>query len=148
ICTPSGLSQLRLLDSLTKLFGELARSNPTLLVIEDVHWADPATRAFVSFLARNVVAEPLALLLTVRTDELHRQHPLRPLLAELARLPTVARLDLEPLGEDDLGEILARLAGAPLPLSVVHSIAERSGGNPFFAEQLLAVGGDQPDGAG
>src|SRR5690606_40317705 len=126
ICTPSGLSQLRLLDSLTKLFGELARSNPTLIVIEDAHWADPATRAFVSYLARNVVADPLALILTVRTDELHRQHPLRPLLAELARLPTVARLDVEPLDESDLAELLAGLAGSPLPRRVVRGIADRS----------------------
>jgi hypothetical protein len=143
--TTSGLTQLRFFDSLVKLFGDLTASHPTLLVIEDVHWADPATRAFVSYFARNVVSDPVALVLTVRTDELHRRHPLRATLAELARLPTVSRLDLEPLDADDLGELLAGLAGTPLPRAAVRRIAERSGGNPFYAEQLLALGGGQSD---
>ena len=143
--TTSGLTQLRFFDSLVKLFSELTTAHPTLLVIEDVHWADPATRAFVSYFARNVVSDPVALVLTVRTDELHRRHPLRATLAELGRLPTVARLDLEPLDTDDLGDLLAGLAGTPLPRATVRRIAERSGGNPFYAEQLLALGGGRID---
>jgi DNA-binding CsgD family transcriptional regulator len=143
--TTSGLTQLRFFDSLVKLFGELTAAHPTLLVIEDVHWADPATRAFVSYFARNVVSDPVALVLTVRTDELHRRHPLRATLAELGRLPTVSRLDLEPLDTDDLGDLLAGLAGTPLPRAAVRRIAERSGGNPFYAEQLLALDGGRAD---
>lgn len=143
--TTSGLTQLRFFDSLVKLFGDLAATAPVLLVVEDVHWADPATRAFVSYLARNVVSEPLAVVLTVRTDELHRKHPLRTTLAELGRLPTVARLDLDPLDSAELGDLLAELAGTPLPRAAVRRIAERSGGNPFYAEQLLALGGGRID---
>ncbi|HWL43860.1 MAG TPA: AAA family ATPase [Ilumatobacter sp.] len=143
--TTSGLTQLRFFDSLVKLFGELSAVQPVLLAIEDLHWADPATRAFVSYVARNVVSDPVALVLTVRTDELHRRHPLRTTLAELGRLPTVSRLDLDPLDTDDLGELLAALSGTPLPRAAVRRIAERSGGNPFYAEQLLALGGGRPD---
>lgn len=143
--TTSGLTQLRFFDSLVKLFGELAAAHPVLLVIEDAHWADPASRAFVSYLARNIVSDPVALVLTVRTDEVHRRHPLRTTLAELGRLPTVTRRDLEPLDADDLAELLAALAGTPLPQATVRQIAERSGGNPFYAEQLLEVGGGRAD---
>jgi DNA-binding CsgD family transcriptional regulator len=139
----SGLSQLRLLDALVRMFNELSTHHPTLLIIEDLHWSDASTRAFVSFLCRNLTPQRLGLVLTTRTDELHRKHPLRPLLGELTRLPVVKRIDLEPLSVDDLGDLMAGLQGARPPRVAVRRIADRSGGNPFFAEQLLAVGADR-----
>ena len=139
----SGLSQLRLLDALVRMFNELSTHHPTLLIIEDLHWSDPSTRAFVSFLCRNLTPQRLGLVLTTRTDELHRKHPLRPLLGELTRLPVVKRIDLEPLSVDELGDLMAGLQGARPPRVAVRRIADRSGGNPFFAEQLLAVGADR-----
>jgi DNA-binding CsgD family transcriptional regulator len=140
----SGLSQLRLLDALVRLLTELGRHRPTVTVIEDVHWADPSTRAFVSFFSRNVPPhQRLGVVLTTRTDEMHRSHPLRPLLGELTRLPVVERIDLGPLSPDELGDLITAVQGSRPPRSAVQRIADRSGGNPFFAEQLLAVGADR-----
>lgn len=143
--TTTGLAQLRLFDSLVRLFGRLARRQPTMVVFEDLHWADGSTRAFLSFLCRNLARQPLAVLLTVRADELHRRHPLRPLLGELTFLPATERIELGGLEVDELGQLLANRHGAPLPRSAVRRIARRSGGNPFFAEQLWTVGAENPD---
>ena len=63
------------------------RSEPVLLVIEDLHWADSSTRWFVRFLARTICSERMLVVGTYRSDELHRRHPLRPLLAELGARP-------------------------------------------------------------
>jgi hypothetical protein len=147
--TTSGLAQLRLFDALARLFADLAGQRPTMVVIEDVHWADPSTQVFLSFLCRNLPARPFALAVTARTDELHRRHPLRPLLGELAHLPSVRAIELGPLDVAEIAELLAWRHGAPMPRDAVGGIARRSGGNPFYAEQLfrtIAWGGTMDGG--
>ncbi|HEX8135249.1 MAG TPA: LuxR family transcriptional regulator, partial [Actinomycetes bacterium] len=73
-------------------------------------------------------------------DELHRRHPLRPLLAELVRLPQVERLELASFTRSELAEHLEAIAGASLSTGQLDGIYTRSEGNPFYAEQLLAAG--------
>src|SRR5688572_8616843 len=86
---PDASSQAQVFEALLALFDRLG---PVVLVIEDLHWADPSTRDFLVFLVRNARTEPLFLLATYRSDELHRRHPLRPVLAELERAPRVERV--------------------------------------------------------
>jgi len=78
--------QLPLFEALLEVIDALSASRPLVLILEDMHWADRSTSTFISFLVRGVRDERLGVLLTYRTDELHRRHPLRPLLAELERL--------------------------------------------------------------
>ena len=83
-------------------------------MLEDLHWADPSTRDFLVFLVRSARTEQLCLLVTYRSDELHRRHPLRPVLAELERVPGVqriARRALQPPG----GRRPARRASSTVP---------------------------------
>jgi DNA-binding CsgD family transcriptional regulator/tetratricopeptide (TPR) repeat protein len=82
----------------------------------------------------------VTLAVSYRSDELHRRHPLRPLLAELVRLPGVERLELAPFTRAELAEHLEAIAGARLPAEQLEGIHARSEGNPFYAEQLLAAG--------
>ena len=81
---------------------------PLVLVIEDLHWADRATRDFLSFLLRSARRERLVLVATYRADELHRRHPLRPFLAEAERLDGVERVELRPFSRL---ELVAQLTG-------------------------------------
>ena len=81
-----------------------------MLVLEDLHWADPSTRDFLTFLVRSARTEPLALIATYRSDEMHRRHPLRPVLAELERAQGVERLGLDRFSLD---EVEAQLTGDP-----------------------------------
>jgi ATP/maltotriose-dependent transcriptional regulator MalT len=134
--------QLQLFEALLELLDLLSRNQPLLLVIEDAHWADRATRSFIAFLSRALRAERVLVLLTYRTDELHRRHPLRPLLAELDRAEHARRIELAPFDRAELAEALADILGrAPEP-RLIERLLDRTEGNPLFVEELLAAGLD------
>jgi DNA-binding CsgD family transcriptional regulator len=133
-----GLMPGRLFELLLGVVHRLAARGPLLLVVEDLHWADQSTRDLLGFLVRNSRAGVM-LVLTYRSDELHRRHPLRPFLAELDRSGRAERLELGRLGRHELGELLAGILGEPAPPVLVGEILARSEGNPFFAEELLAA---------
>lgn len=132
------VGQLQLFDAVYGLLCELAEQRPVLLVLEDLHWADASTRYLLSFLLSRLRSQRLLVIGTYRSDDLHRSHPLRPLLNELVRLPAVRRLDLAPLSAIDARSFVAALAD-DLPDDVLLEVADRSDGNPFFAEELIAV---------
>jgi tetratricopeptide (TPR) repeat protein len=133
-------SQLRLFEALLGLLGRLAAEAPLVVVLEDVHWADASTRDLLVFLAHNLQRTGVVVIATYRTDELHRQHPLRPVLARLVRGETVERIDVAPFDRDELALLLEGiLDDAPDP-ELLERVFERSQGNAFFAEELLAAG--------
>jgi ATP/maltotriose-dependent transcriptional regulator MalT len=127
-----------LFEHLLGALHRMAERRPVLLVVEDVHWADRSTRHLLSFLVRNLRAG-VCVVLTYRSDDLHRRHPLRPFLAELGRSGLAERLELARLGRRELTALLAGILGAEPPPALVTEIMTRSGGNPFFAEELLAA---------
>ncbi|HEX6338240.1 MAG TPA: AAA family ATPase [Jiangellaceae bacterium] len=135
----SKLGQLRLFDAVLGALTDIAADQTVVLAIEDLHWADPSTRDLLSFLLSRVGRQRLLVVATYRSDDLHRQHPLRPLLAELVRLPVVERLDLKPFDHDDARTFVRALADETLDDDAVDRVAERSEGNAFFAEELLAA---------
>jgi DNA-binding CsgD family transcriptional regulator/tetratricopeptide (TPR) repeat protein len=137
---PSG--QLRLFEAALELIDRLSESGPLVLILEDMHWADRSTRAFVAFLARSLRQERVVLVLTYRSDELHRRHPLRPLLSELERLERARRVELEPFDRGELGEALADILGAQPDRPLIERLFARSEGNPLYTEELLAAGLD------
>jgi DNA-binding CsgD family transcriptional regulator/tetratricopeptide (TPR) repeat protein len=116
----------------------VAERGPLLVVVEDLHWADQSTRDLLGFLVRNLRGG-VALVLTYRSDELHRRHPLRPFLAELDRSGRAERLELGRLDRQALAGLLAAILGEPPPPVLAGEILARSEGNPFFAEELLAA---------
>ncbi|GDY31966.1 helix-turn-helix transcriptional regulator [Gandjariella thermophila] len=144
--TAQDMGQLQLFDAAHGLLGELAEQRCVLLVVEDVHWAEASTRNLLSFLLARLRAQRLLVLVSYRADDLHRTHPLRLLLAELVRLPAVERLELAPFGPEDARAFVSALADGTLPESAVAQIAERSEGNAFFAEELVAAYADCADG--
>jgi DNA-binding CsgD family transcriptional regulator len=128
----------RLFELLLGVLHRLAEGRGLVLVVEDLHWADRSTRDLLAFLHHNLRG-PVALVLTYRSDELHRRHPLRPFLAELERGGRAERLELGPLDRRALAGLLAGILGQPAPAALVEEVLTRSGGNPFFAEELLAA---------
>jgi DNA-binding CsgD family transcriptional regulator/tetratricopeptide (TPR) repeat protein len=135
-------AQGRVFEALLTLLNLLGRDEPVLLSIEDIHWADASTRAFLVFLARSLRAERVLVVASYRPDELHRRHPLRRLLAELERGQRARHIDLTPLSRDELAQQLSDILGAPADDALISRLYARSEGNPFFAEELLAAGLD------
>jgi DNA-binding CsgD family transcriptional regulator len=140
------LGQLRLFDAVLGALTELAADRTVVLAIEDLHWADPSSRDLLSFVLSRIGRQRLLVVATYRSDDLHRRHPLRPLLAELVRLPVVERLDLQPFDPDAARVFVRALADDTVDEDAVSSVAERSEGNAFFAEELLAAAAIQPGG--
>ncbi|MGW0613146.1 helix-turn-helix transcriptional regulator [Streptomyces sp. NPDC002788] len=132
--------RLRLFEAMAGLLADVADLAPLLLVLEDLHWADQSSRDLLRFLlGRGVLRRRLAVFASYRSDDLHRRHPLRPLLAELIRLPAVERLELRPLADSDVDRLVRALERRPLPDATVRRIVERAEGNAFYAEELLAA---------
>jgi DNA-binding CsgD family transcriptional regulator len=146
----TGLARQQMFGEVLGLLAELAAAAPVLLVLEDLHWADASTRDLVTFLSRMLHRERVALIGTYRTDDLHRRHPLRPVVAELLRLPGVIAVDLAPLAPSALAEHLsAALAGyaagsGRVDATALNDIVARAEGNAYYAEELLtaSVNGD------
>jgi DNA-binding CsgD family transcriptional regulator/tetratricopeptide (TPR) repeat protein len=114
--------------------------NRVLLVIEDVHWADHATRDLLTLLLTRGFATDVSLLLTYRSDDLHRRHPLHETLAYWARLEGVRHLHLGPLADGAISDLVRGLAAEP-SAEVVADVTRRAEGNPFFAEELAMAAG-------
>ncbi|MFG2243777.1 BREX system ATP-binding domain-containing protein [Spirillospora sp. NPDC048823] len=148
----SELGQQQLFGAVLGLLGELAADRTVLLVLEDLHWADRSTRHLLTFLSRVLQRERVCLVGTYRSDDLHRRHPLRPVVAELLRLPNVTGVEVRPFGPGETAEYLAELSrgSAPVTAEVVERVHRRSEGNPFYAGELYAAGLDGAglDGAG
>ncbi|WP_395726055.1 AAA family ATPase [Nakamurella sp.] len=117
---------------------------PLVLMIEDLHWADPSSRDVLKFLVARMRAEHLLLVASYRTDDLHRRHPLRPVLSELLRHPRVDHIDLAPFSRDELAQFGAAITGRPVPEPNLMQVLRRSEGNAYFAQELL----ESQDGGG
>ncbi|HET8625891.1 MAG TPA: AAA family ATPase, partial [Thermomicrobiales bacterium] len=131
-------SQAALFAAVRDYLAALAARRPLVLLLDDLHWADPGSLDLLRVLARGLAGTPLLLLATYRRDELTRRHPLYALLPLLVREARAARLDLRPLDEAGLRALVAGYALPPedeAPL--VAYLRERSEGNPFFAGELL-----------
>ena len=132
-----GLVQQQLFGAVLGLLTELAGAAPVLLILEDLHWADQSTRDLVTFLSRMLHNERLALVATYRSDDLHRRHPLRPLIAELQRLPDVTLIELGPLSSSAMTTLLSGLSAKPLEARAIDQMINRAEGNAYYAEELL-----------
>jgi ATP/maltotriose-dependent transcriptional regulator MalT len=108
-----------------------------VVVLEDFHWSDQTSQELVHYLARAIARDRLLLIVTYRTDELHRRHPLTHLIAQLTRDRLFQTIRLAPLTPDELASMLEATLEQPLPGPFVETLYERTGGNPFFAEELL-----------
>lgn len=130
----------RLFDRTARLIERLAEDRTLVLVVEDLHWSDRSTRDLLAYLIRTLHRARVLVLATYRSDDLHRRHPLRPYLAELERLRTVQRLELERFGPAETAAQLAGILGVATPDRVlVDRIHRRAEGNPFFVEQLASA---------
>jgi tetratricopeptide (TPR) repeat protein len=133
-------AQTRLFEYLLRILTELCQGSPVLLAAEDLHLADRSTLDLLSFLVRNLSDEPVMIVVTFRSEELPGHQPVREFLAEQGRDRRVQRIELTGFGREELTVKLGDLLGAPPSEDVVESILVRSGGNPFFTEELIASG--------
>ena len=132
-------SQHALFDQATQFFHQLTERQPTVVVLEDLHWADPGTIEFLRYLARQSRQHRLLLVATHRSDELQRQHPLAVQLPLLVRESDAERVELRPLDVDGHRQLIrSRYQLSASDQSRLENYLQSHGeGNPLFAGELL-----------
>lgn len=132
----------RLFDAISTTLAAVSRHRPAVVVVEDVHWADAATRDLLASLVQSLGAANILLVATERTGAVTRTHPLRTWLAEQRRFPTVTSLTLGGLSPHELAEQATGILGYEPDDALIEDLAVRTGGNPYFAQELLLADGD------
>jgi ATP/maltotriose-dependent transcriptional regulator MalT len=139
--------QARLFEAILGFIDALSRAVPSVVVIDDLQWADTATLELLQFLLRNARGSKVMFVLLVRTDDLDSAPDSRRFLAELDRDTGVDRLELQPLEREEARELLAARGASGVSPERLDDLQRRSGGNPFYLEQLASAT-DSGDGAG
>jgi DNA-binding SARP family transcriptional activator len=126
--------RFRLFDDLSSTLHDAARSTPLVLVLEDLHWADPASLLALQFVARTIRGSRVLIVGTYRDEDLGRTHPFAPVLGQLRRERLCELVQLRGLDADGVGALVRAAAADESLAQVLH---EETGGNPFFVQELL-----------
>ncbi|NUS72382.1 MAG: AAA family ATPase [Corynebacteriales bacterium] len=138
----SETAHARFFQTVLTLIERLAQQEPVVLVCEDAHWADASSRDLLGFLIRSLRTSPVLIVISYRSDELHRTHPLRAMLAELTRLDQVTSVNVPRLARAEVAEQLQGILGQFPDLTVLDMVFSRSEGIPLFVEALAEAGED------
>ncbi|MET9519885.1 AAA family ATPase [Streptomyces sp. NPDC002994] len=128
----------RLFELTVRLLERITADRTVVLALEDLHWADTSTRHLLAYLFRTLRRGRLVVVGTYRADDIHRRHPLRPLLAELDRLRTVRRIELSRFNRLEVHRQLTGILAAEPETALVEEVFTRSDGNAFFVEELAS----------
>ncbi len=129
------------LDDGIALVREAVADRRTLLVLEDLHWADSESLTLFERLAEPECG-PLTIVGTYRPDAVHRRHPVSELLPRLERRHAVTHVRLGRLAPGEVGAFLAAVYGRAPSYRVIEALHTRTGGNPYFLEELLSAAGE------
>lgn len=132
-------ARFRLFDSIAALFARAATRRPLVLILEDMHWADQSSLLLLEFLARQLQAIPLLVVVSYRDVELSPQDPLTSTLGKLVREPVSERIELGGLSEPDIARLIELSTGVAPPERLVSAVAQESEGNPFFIGQIARL---------
>lgn len=147
VITPGGAGSGQLHEAVAVLLETLSRDEPIVLVIEDLHWVDAASLAMLRFLLRSLGSSRLLVLLTYRTDDVPRGHPLRGFLSEAERDRQAERRELSRLTWSEVRDLVRSLIVDETPSErVLETVFLRSDGVPFFVEELVGIDGCRDEG--
>ncbi len=136
--TDAASDRTRLFDAVDALLAQISGNSPLLLVLDDLHWADPATLGLLRWILSSERGGPMLVVGIYRDTDVDRRHPLSELLADLRRDPRVERVALRGLEEQAIGALLHDRAGHDAPPEFVTALHDETDGNPFFAEEVVA----------
>lgn len=138
-CHGDQIDQAALVAAVHRTLRHVSRAQPTVVVLEDLHWANAATLDLLPKLAALAGDDALLLVGTYRGEELPRGHPLRSMRTELRRGGRLVEVVLRPLAVAETAELLTALLERDADPAFVAAIHDRSEGLPFFIEELIAA---------
>ena len=141
---PAEFGQGQLFEAIHALIAAAGAERPLALVIEDLQWADRSTRDLLTFLIKNARGQRIVFVVSFRSDELHRGHALHSFVTDLERTGGAERIEVGPFTPAEIAAQVAAIQDAEPDPWLASRLAERSEGNPFFAEELLAATDEGP----
>ncbi len=126
-----------LFNSYCDFIARIARENPAVLIVDDLHWADDSTLALLRHLAKRLPALPVLIVAVYRDGEVYRSELLERTLEQLLRARTAISVALRGFGREDVGQMLSNLVGQAPPVPIVDEFQRETEGNPFFVEELF-----------
>jgi len=132
-------ARFRLFDSITTMFRSAAQTQPLVLVLDDLHWADKPSLLLLEFLARQISDSSLMVVGTYRDAEVSLEDPLFETLAQLSRNQSFHRQSLGGLAPADVGEFILAVNGSNASQNLVDAIHSHTEGNPFFMNEVIRL---------
>jgi DNA-binding SARP family transcriptional activator len=136
-------ARFRLFDGIAGFLKRASDTQPLVLVLDDLHWADEGSLRLLEFLAREAGDARLLLIGTYRDVELSRRHPLSQTLAELTRERLFERIVLRGLNSEDVAAFIEATWGASPPPALVSAVHSQTEGNPFFVTEVVRLLGQE-----
>ncbi len=138
--TETEQARFRLFDSVTAVLADASKARPTVIVLDDLHWADEPSLRLLSFVARRLADSGLLLVGTYRDVELGRHHHLAETLRDLAGVDAARRVSLRGLAPRAIADYIELTAGVERPpADLAMAIADQTGGNPFFIAEVVRL---------
>ena len=136
-------ARFRLFESIAKFLCNAAQSQPLMLVLDDLHWADQPSLMMLQYLVRRIAQSRILLLGCYRDMNLSRQHPLSETLAQLSREPVFLRETLRGLDLEDTARFIQSATDGPPSHDLVEAIYSHTEGNPFFTSEVIRLLSDR-----
>lgn len=134
---PAEQARLRLYQAVAQFMEAIASDSGLLLILDDLHWADPASFDLLCHIARHRPGSRVLVLGAYRVGEITHHAASERARADLNRLRVLTTIALHPLSAQEIAELSASILGARLDPAASRLVYEHSEGNPFFAEELL-----------
>ena len=132
-------ARFRLFDSITTFLKKVSQSQPLVLILEDLHWADRSSLFLLEFLVQELAESRLLVIGTYREVELSSQSPLSHTVGEMVRNPLFQLVRLAGLMPEDVGQYLGHILGSTPSQDLVEAIYTRTEGNPFFMTEVVRL---------
>ena len=129
----------RLFEAVSQFVTNISKMTPLMVVLDDLQWADPSSLLLLHYLARGIYRENLFLLGAYRDTEVEEKHPLSPVLTELNRARLLQSAQLKRMSSDEVAEMIKQILGqSDVPKEFCELVYEKTNGNPFFVEEVIA----------
>jgi len=132
-------TRFRLFDSISVFFKRASQTNPLVLVLEDLHWADRSSLLLLEFVAKDIGSMKVLLLGTYRDVEVTRRHPLSQTLGNLVRAQSFYEIQLQGLDQEQVGQLVQVASGIVPKGTLVQTIHKRTEGNPLFVGEIVRL---------
>ncbi|MEJ3405145.1 AAA family ATPase [Rathayibacter sp. YIM 133350] len=139
VATSGAVSSGQLQEAVAVVLETLSRTRPVVAIVEDLHWIDGASLSLLRFLLRAMTAGRVLFVLSYRTDDVTRGHPVRGFLSEVERNRAVDRWELHRLTRAQVRKQVRSIRGDELTDAELATVFDRSDGIPFFVEELLGI---------